>query len=144
MITIDLKKLAVAFAVALAVSVAVGAAWFYTKEFFKPRAAADEAKKEVTVELEPFVVNLGNQSSGRYLRASVSLVLGAERDRQAIKESSSRIRDGLIVLLASKSADALLTAPGKTELRTEIVEQVNAAAGARLVEAVYFREFLIQ
>jgi len=122
-----------------------GAGWFYTREFFKPRAAAEEAgKKEATVELEPFVVNLAGENSAHYLRASLSLVLKDERDRQSVRQLGARIRHGLIMLLSGKTADRLLAAEGKTELAGEIAGEVNRALGGQTVAAVYFREFLIQ
>ena len=127
----------------------LGGVWFLAYDFFKPKAAAEQkekpaVKKEATVDMEPFVVNLGGQNPGRYLRASLSLVLRDETDRQGVKQSGARIRDGLIMLLSNKSAERLLAAEGKSDLRDEIVERVNAAAGDELVQAVYFREFLIQ
>ncbi len=127
----------------------LGGVWLFAYDFFKPKAAAEQrekpaAKKETTVDLEPFVVNLAGQNPGRYLRASLSFVVRDERDRQSIKLATARIRDGLIMLLSSKSAERLLAAEGKSALRDEIVEQVNTSAGDRLAQAVYFREFLIQ
>jgi flagellar FliL protein len=146
MVTIKITKKVVLSALAAGLVLGlIGGAWFYTHEFFKPKAAAEEVKKkEVTMDMEPFVVNLANPNSGRYLRASLSLVLKDEQDRKGVRESASRIRDGLIMLLSSKTAEKLLEAEGKAALRGEIVDQVNAAAGEPLVDAVYFREFLIQ
>jgi flagellar FliL protein len=145
MVTIQITKKVALSALAVGIIFGlVGGAWFFTREFFKPKAAAEEKKREVTMDMEPFVVNLANQNSGRYLRASLSLVLKDEQDRRGVKESASRIRDGLIMLLSSKRAERLLEAEGKAELRGEIVEQINAAVGEPLVDAVYFREFLIQ
>jgi flagellar basal body-associated protein FliL len=127
----------------------LGGGWFFAYDFFKPKAAAQQKekpaiKKELTLDMDPFVVNLAGQNPGRYLRASLSLVLREERDRPSVKQSNTRIRDGLIMLLSAKTAERLLASDGKSELRDEIVDQVNAAAGDELVQAVYFREFLIQ
>jgi flagellar basal body-associated protein FliL len=136
------------FGLALALGF-LGGVWFFAYDFFKPKAAAQQKekpaiKKELTLDMDPFVVNLAGQNPGRYLRASLSLVLRDERDRQGVKQSNTRIRDGLIMLLSAKTAERLLASDGKSELRDEIVGQVNAAAGDELVQAVYFREFLIQ
>ena len=127
-----------------------GGAWFVAQRAINPKAAeaeaksAGDAKKEVTLELEPFVVNLGGQGPGRYLRASLSLALKDEPGRQRLKELVPRIRDGLIMLFSAKTAEALLPPEGKSELRGEVLERVNGVAGEELVQAVYFREFLIQ
>ncbi|HEY3304574.1 MAG TPA: flagellar basal body-associated FliL family protein [Candidatus Binatia bacterium] len=127
----------------------LGGVWLLAYEFFKPGAAAEQtekhvAKKEATVEMEPFVVNLAGAQPARYLRASLSLVLNNGHDKQIVKQSSSRLRHELIMLLSSKTAEGLLAAEGKSELREEIIERINTAAGEELVAEVYFREFLIQ
>ncbi|HEY2990908.1 MAG TPA: flagellar basal body-associated FliL family protein [Candidatus Binatia bacterium] len=147
MITQYKKAALVALVAALALVVIAGV-WFLAYEFFNPRAVAEEeqkaGKKEVTVEMEPFIVNLAGHTPARYLRVSLSLALKDSNARQNLKGSNSRIRDGLIMLLTSKTAESLLAADGKSQLRTQIVEQINAAAGDDVVETAYFREFLIQ
>jgi flagellar FliL protein len=142
------KTVWTALAVALTL-VALGGLWVLAYDFFKPRAVAEEkekpaAKKEATVEMEAFIVNLAGTPPQRYLRASLSLVLNNGHDKQSVKQSTSRLRHELIMLLSSKTAESLLAAEGKSELREEIVERINAAAGSELVYEVYFREFLIQ
>ena len=146
----DKKTVLTALAVTLTLG-CLGGLWFFAYDFFKPGAAAEEkekppvkVKKETTVEMEPFVVNLAGAQPQRYLRASLSLVLNNGHDKQGVKQSTSRLRHELIMLLSSKTAESLLAAEGKSALREEIVERINAAAGAELVYEVYFREFLIQ
>jgi len=150
MIITDFSKKTVLSALAVTLTLGLlGGLWFLAYDFFKPRAAAEEkekivAKKEATVEMEPFVVNLAGAQPQRYLRASLSLVLNNGHDKQNVKQSTSRLRHELIMLLSSKTAESLLAAEGKSELREQIVERINTAAGEELVYEVYFREFLIQ
>ena len=147
----DLTKKTVLLALGAGLVLGVGGgAWFVAQRAVKPKAveaeakSAGETKKEVTVELEPFVVNLAGQGSGRYLRASLSLAMKDEPGKQRLKEFVPRIRDGLIMLFSAKTAEALLPPEGKSALRGEVLERINGATGEELVEAVYFREFLIQ
>jgi flagellar FliL protein len=148
-ITVFRKKTALtALAVALTLGCLSGL-WFLAYDFFKPGVAAEEkeksvAKKEEIVEMEPFVVNLAGAQPQRYLRASLGLVLNNGHDKQGIKQSTARLRHELIMLLSSKTAESLLAAEGKSELREEIVERINATVGDERVDGVYFREFLIQ
>jgi flagellar FliL protein len=88
-------------------------------------------------------VNLSGDA-GRYLRASVTIALANERDKQLVKSAGSRVRDGILLLLSGKTADKLLAPEGKTELRDELVARINTAVGDDLASNVYFREFLIQ
>jgi flagellar FliL protein len=127
----------------------LGGFWVFAYDFTKTKAGAEQkeisvGKKETIVEMEPFVVNLAGPQSGRYLRASLSLVVNNGHDKQNVKQSASRLRHELIVLLSGKTAEGLLAAEGKSELREEIVERINTAAGEELINEVYFREFLIQ
>ncbi|MBI4522663.1 MAG: flagellar basal body-associated FliL family protein [Deltaproteobacteria bacterium] len=103
-----------------------------------------ETKKEIVAELEPFAVNLAGPGLSRYLRLVLRVSLQEEEDKQRIKEAATQIRDSLLMLLTSKRADELLTVEGKTQLRGEVVGEINKAAGKELVKAVYFKDFLIQ
>jgi flagellar basal body-associated protein FliL len=150
MITIEFSKKTVLSALAVTLALGLlGGVWLLAYEFFKPGAGAESkdksvVKKEATFEMEPFVVNLAGPQPGRYLRASLSLVLNNGHDKHNVKQSSSRLRHELIMLLSSKTAESLLAAEGKSELREEIVERINTAAGEDLIYEVYFRELLIQ
>ncbi len=95
-------------------------------------------------ELEPFAVNLAGPGFNHYLRISLGLSLKQEDDVTRIKDAAVEVRDGLLMLLSSKNAEELLTADGKTLLRKQIADRINAAVGKRIVMAVYFKDFLIQ
>jgi len=144
MFTIQITKRHIVAAVSLSVLVALaGVGWVY-RDSLHPGATAQAAKlREVTVELDTFVVNLSGDA-GHYLRASVSVALEGERNKQILKNALSPVRDRLILLLSNKTAEKLLASDGKTELRAEIIEAINETIGDDLVSTVYFREFLIQ
>jgi flagellar FliL protein len=138
------KRHVVASLSAVIVAGLLGAGWFYGRDLLHPGAAAYESKaRDITLDLDAFVVNLSGDA-GRYLRASVTIAFSTERDKQIVKSASSRVRDGILLLLSGKTAEKLLAPEGKTELRDEIVERINTAIGSDVASAVYFREFLIQ
>ncbi|HTM08477.1 MAG TPA: flagellar basal body-associated FliL family protein [Verrucomicrobiae bacterium] len=145
MFTIQItKRVIIASILTFVIATLLGAGWFYGRELLHPGAVAQETSpRDITLELEPFVVNLSGDA-GRYLRASISVGVDSERDKQMVKTAASRVRDSLILLLSGKTADRLLAPDGKTELRGEIVEGINAAVGGDVVNTIYFREFLIQ
>lgn len=144
MFTIQITKRHIVAAVSLSIVAALlGAGWVYRDSFHSGAAAQEARLREVTIELDPFVVNLSGDA-GRYLRASVSVALEGERNKQIVKAALSPVRDRLILLLSGKTAEKLLAPEGKTELRAEIIETINDAIGDDLVSTVYFREFLIQ
>jgi flagellar basal body-associated protein FliL len=144
MFTIQITRRHIVAAVSLSILAALLVVGWIYRDSLHPGAAAQAAKlREVTIELDPFIVNLSGDS-GRYLRASVTIALEGERNKQVLKNALSPVRDRLILLLSGKTAEKLLAAEGKTELRAEIVETVNDAIGDDIVNTVYFREFLIQ
>lgn len=131
-----------------------GAAGFFTRGFLWGKhgsgeevAADDHAggkEKEVAAELDSFVVNLADQGARRYLRTTLQLSLRQAQDKEHLKETVPRIRDAVLLLLSGKRTEELLTVEGKTRLRGEIADQINAAMGREAVAAVYFTDFLIQ
>jgi len=145
MFTIQITKRHIVAAVSILILGGLaGGAWYYGKDLLHHGASAQELRlREVAVELDPFVVNLSGDT-GRYLRASISIAVEGERNKQVLKSSLSPVRDRLILLLSGKTAEKLLAPEGKTELRGELVEAVNETVGDNLVSTVYFREFLIQ
>ncbi len=108
---------------------------------------AEEVKKhepEVGADLDVFVVNLAGQAPARYLRTTLSLGVKSEKEKEEIKELSGPIRDAVIMYLTECKVEDLLDLKGKTKLRADLVRQINAAIGKKMVLNVYFKEFLIQ
>jgi flagellar FliL protein len=107
----------------------------------------EEEKKrepEVGADLEVFVVNLTGQAPARYLRTTLSLGVKSEKEKEEVKELSGPIRDAVIMYLTERKVEELLDLKGKAKLRAELVKQINAAVGKKMVLNVYFKEFLIQ
>ncbi len=98
----------------------------------------------VAHELETFLVNLADADRRRYIRATISLAIRAEKDEEGVMNAVPRIRDAVLMLLSSKLAEELMTVEGKTILHEELREQINSAIGEQLVEAVYLINFIIQ
>ncbi|MCS6924371.1 MAG: flagellar basal body-associated FliL family protein [Candidatus Binatia bacterium] len=149
------------------VVVGVGAAAFFAKDFLtgghdaQEVAAADHQhaaphsphqeggkghgeKQAAETRLDPFVVNLADQPGRRYLRTTLQLVLHQPQDKERVEQATPRVRDAVLLLLSSKRAEELLTVEGKTQLREEILKQINTTIGKETVAAVYFVDFLIQ
>ncbi|MFZ5861434.1 MAG: flagellar basal body-associated FliL family protein [Nitrospirota bacterium] len=102
--------------------------------------AKDEGK---LLELDQFIVNLADTPEIRYLKVSVMLQV-AEGKAPKITDRMPQIRDSLLILLSSKTSDAIRTVEGKMELREEIVQRVNSVVEANLVTAAYFTDFVAQ
>ncbi len=114
------------------------------------KAKHEPATPPVFVTLEPFTVNLqhGGDSSSQYLQVGLALKVSDEAFVEAIKLYMPEIRNRVLLLLSSKSADNLATAEGKktlsTELAHEILRPLAGKVPAQGLDSVLFTSFVIQ
>ena len=93
--------------------------------------------------LDPFIVNLQDDTGVRYLKVAISLEIDGVTEED-IKSKKPQIRDSLIILLSSKHYSEVGTVQGKYELRDEIASRVSQILAKGKVKGVYFTEFVIQ
>jgi flagellar FliL protein len=98
----------------------------------------------VTMALDPFLVNLADKESRRYLKLKVELEVDSEGSEKELEKFLPHIRDGLILLLSSKTYLDLSTVEGKQQLKEEIKRRVSALPGGKKVSNVFFTEFVAQ
>jgi flagellar protein FliL len=106
---------------------------------------AQHPKVKDVLGLEPFLVNLADADEVRFLKATFQLGMEEELKEES-KEASETpaIRDSIISLLSSKTADQILTIQGKDKLREEIRARINAIASENKVIEVYIVDFVVQ
>ncbi len=100
------------------------------------------AGKTVLVPVDPFVVNLTEH--GRYLKVTLQLELADATQQPAVAEKMPNIRDAMITLLSSKSAEAVSGPEGKLQLKDELLLRSNQAVGKDLIKNLFFTEFVMQ
>lgn len=114
-------------------------------------AQAEEAKAEeehppIYEKLETFTVNLADQQS--YLQTEIQLMVADAKVQEKIQAHMPEVRDALIRLLSSKTAEELALPDGKDKLAEEIQKQMNEVLGikkkANGVKKVLFASFIIQ
>ena len=99
------------------------------------------------VELDPFVVNLADTDSPRYLRVTVSLMVDDKTIVAEVIENAavvSKARDVILQTLSRKSSDDIMDEEGKNHLRAEILESLEPYFHEPKVVDVMFTEFVIQ
>jgi flagellar FliL protein len=109
--------------------------------------SASNGEAKSTLSLEPFLVNLADAQSARFVK--VTFQLGLTEDKEEFTKSPVAIaatRDAIITLLSSKTSDQILTVEGKNKLRQEVRERVNdVISGSKArVQDVYIVEFVVQ
>jgi flagellar protein FliL len=105
--------------------------------------------KEVTpvyVKLEAFTVNLADQES--YLQTEIQLMVADAKVGEKMNARLPEVRDAMIRLLSSKTAEELSQQEGKDKLALEVQSQINALLGFKNklkgVRKVLFGAFIIQ
>lgn len=114
----------------------------------KAKKKGGEEAENAAVKFEPFVVNLADEGGGRYLRFGLTLVIeGTEAEAKHLEETKVkllRIRSAVIEVLTQQTADHVVTAEGKQELK-EAIEKIAAEVLEPVeVTDVLFTEFVVQ
>lgn len=156
------SKLLIIIVAVVGVIVLVGggiAAWLLTSAPDKSKkaehgdeAGADEegeggdAHPPVYEKLEQFTVNLADQES--YLQTEIQLMVADTKVQEKIKAHMPEVRDAMIRLLSSKTAEELNQPEGKDQLAEEVQQQINEVLGIKKrskgVKKVLFGAFIIQ
>jgi flagellar protein FliL len=98
----------------------------------------------VTMPLDPFLVNLADKESRRYLKLKVELEVDQEATAKELEKFTPNIRDALILLLSSKTYLDISSSEGKQQLKKEIKQRVAKLPGGKKVSNVFFTEFVAQ
>lgn len=99
-------------------------------------------EKTALIAVDPFVVNLTEH--GRYLKVTLQLELSDAAQLASVTEKMPNIRDAIITLLSSKSAEAVSGPEGKLQLKDELLLRTNQAMGKDLFKNLFFTEFVMQ
>ncbi|RLB69180.1 MAG: flagellar basal body protein FliL [Deltaproteobacteria bacterium] len=129
-----------------------GAYWFLLRApapTVEELAEIEAAKKpEVVIlpvfALKPFVVNLADKKSRRYLKVTMKLELSNEELLEEVDKRRAQLRDVVLTLLSSKTANEISSMEGKFLLRQDIIKRVNVNLVSGKVTKVYWEEFVVQ
>lgn len=111
----------------------------------KGEDALKQIGEESTIELEEFVVNL-KPSKGKtnYLKVSVALMSEEEAFKEAIEANTNKVRDVIVNILRSKTADEVLDVEKEAAIKKNMVTKLNETIGADLIKEVYFTDLVVQ
>lgn len=129
-----------------------GAAWYFlmgAKKGGDTHQKEDKQKPPVFVTLERFTVNLSSSDGvDHFLMIGVDLKVADQKAADVVKSHMPEIRNGVLLLLSSKTVEVLATLEGKKKLSAEIVKQVNdplhLKEGEQGTTDALFTEFVIQ
>ncbi len=140
------KKLILIGAVVLALAAAGGGAFMLMGGEAAPEGEAVEAKKPpVFVDLPEMMVNLAVPADRpQYLKLKISLEIADERLAEKISPMMPRVLDAFQVHLREMRPSDLDGSAGLYRLKEELLRRINAAVYPGRVEAILFKEVLVQ
>jgi flagellar FliL protein len=97
--------------------------------------------------LDPFLVNLADKDSPRFLRATVQIVISDKAVAEEMTEHDVvkvRIRSSILELLTEQTSEHLVTPEGKAALKKAIIERASKILTEAKVVDVLFSEFVVQ
>ncbi len=95
------------------------------EETVKKKDKKKDAHPPIFVTLEPFTVNLQQETGDQYLQVSLALELEEPTAEQAVKANMPKIRNAITMLLSTKKASELAPREGKEKLASELRDTIN-------------------
>jgi flagellar FliL protein len=142
-----LKYLIIGGAALLVLGGGGGAAWYFFKPAAKPDVAAvPAAKPAVFVDLPEVLVNLSGTGAERpqYLKLKIVLELPDQIMVQQIQPVMPRVMDAFQTYLRELRPGDLDGSAGLYRLKEELTRRVNASISPNRVNAVLFKEIVVQ
>jgi len=98
--------------------------------------------KTALVALDSFVLNLAEQ--GRFLKVTMQFELADATSQPLVTSKMPQLRDAIITLMSSKSAESVSSPEGKLQLKDELLLRANQTMGNEPFKNLYFTEFVMQ
>ena len=99
---------------------------------------------ERVLQLDPFVVNVGEEGYPRYLKLNLAFEVDSPESLAELEQRVPQVRDMTILLLSSKRLTELSDFEGKAVLKEDLRDRVGALVPGGSVESVMFTEFVVQ
>jgi flagellar FliL protein len=108
--------------------------------------AKGDDKKKVTsfVDLPEMTVNLDSGDHKQYLRVKIALEVGEEKLAEQIKPLMPRVLDTFQTYLRALRPSDLEGSAGLYRLKEELTKRVNLAVAPATIDAVLFKEMMVQ
>lgn len=108
------------------------------------KAEDNPSKMGVVIEMEPFVVNLNDPSSAKYLRVGITIEVDDSVTEAEMLEKKVKIKDTILTFLSSLSVADTVGLEGKASIKEGLINRINNVVAKGKVKNVYFTEFVVQ
>ncbi len=142
------KLIIIVLGAVLALGGGGGGAWFFLfsgKEHTEEKTAAVVAKPPSFLDMPDVLVNLsGGNGQAHYLKAKIVLEVADEKIAEAIKPVMPRVLDSFQTYLREMRSSDLEGSAGLYRVRDELTRRVNLAVAPSRINAVLFKEIVVQ
>jgi len=107
-------------------------------------AAKHDAKAPTIYLVDNLVLNPAGSNGTRFLLVTVALAVKDDNAAAQLKARDAEMRDMILRLLGSKTADQVSEASQRDELRAEVLAAVSRMFPPGTIQKVYFPQFVIQ
>jgi flagellar FliL protein len=146
------KLIVIGAAVLVLLGGAAGGAWWWMHRAQAAAGKGAEAQQDDPADsgvlaLEPFLVNLADKESPRFLRVTLRLVIQGKKKAAELAENDVtkvRVRSAILEVLTQQTSDRLVTPEGKAALKKSILDWCARNISDTKVADVLFSEFVVQ
>lgn len=104
----------------------------------------DPSVPPIALPLEPFVVNLNEPTSSRYLKATLEIEVHGEKRQETFELKKRAIRSELLRYLSGLQIDQTVGEDNKLKIRDELKERIETHMGKDTLAGIYMTEFVVQ
>ena len=106
--------------------------------------AVDTSEPPIPIEMQPFVVNLNEPKSSRYLKVTIELEVHGEERQAAFETKKRAIRSELLRYLSNLTVEDTMGADKKKAINEALLAQVEEHLGKDTIAGLYLTEFVVQ
>lgn len=142
----SLKLILMAVGGVVALSALGGGGWYFLGSHSNTASAAVQVKPPVFVDMPDVLVNLSSAGGDRtqYLKVKIALELPDEAMQAQIQPIMPRLLDTFQTYLRELRPTDLDGSAGLYRLKEELTRRVNAAIAPNRINAVLFKEIVVQ
>jgi flagellar FliL protein len=107
-------------------------------------AAPGAAITGPVVTVDPFVVNLNEEGSSRFLKVTFDLEMTSADAAAELTKSKRLVRDEILRYLSGLTVAQTLGEENRTKIRDELQARADKLLGGGRVRRVFFTEFVVQ
>ncbi len=97
------------------------------------------------VTMDPFVVNLNEPTSSRFLKAAFELEVADAATVKALEDEKRAVRDEVLRYLSGLTVEQTLGEENKTKIQESLIARIDKRlGGGGKVRRMYFSEFMVQ